>query len=1034
MDEEDMIVEGRVATRNDLAQNWETNNPILLKGELGVEIDTLRMKFGDGLSHYNDLRYVDDVYRSMLNVYTKDEIDDNYARKLDGVGFGDNYCDIQPSEGSRFGITIDGKTIQNGTGDPSLTNVRPLYGIGASGDIIDYTSLTKSSSVIVSSHTITFTNPASNDYIYIVPYAGWVEGATYTLKFKCETDFDIMVSLSTGQTAYKIESGASDSFAFPIKIPSGFTEENGTLKIFYNGDQSATGTCVFSEIQLNCGNSIIMPNSNYYYTPVSVNSLYQTRSTTLRIENQLFENDTMRIEKSMYNARYIVTGSEEWQIDGTAQANGYRRLYCTGFNISDRVSNFIPIVSNYYPVISVDESKNDYRPGISCVGGESGTVIVLDPQYQTVESWVAHLTELRTKGTPLTLFLQSNSYNGSNGLWLTRIIKNWNKITLKGTEGLFLSGDQSIVDGSRRMFIIINDNNIVGSQQSVNNVQSNMLKSVDLSTSFGSNIDCVSTELNEDMHDTRIYLRIKGIAIIATMKAKLKELYDAGTPIEIIYKLNKPNIYAYNYQPVLYALSGGENRVWSEGNITCMYNKLLNAEFDEVSSAFANLGTYINTLENKIAELEVKLDPIENDPDIVGLEVDLKNKKFTRLGSAKDKVGGSDFDIYPMYGGRKRCNVADNLTINAWYGDAGYKEDGTNGQVMVYQPKFYYKVIPIEMDKQTDGLGYHLRKAKYYISYKPKDGFKLHPAFYNEAGHEVEYVFIGAFKGCLYDTSASAYLTTDQQVADFTATTGDKLSSIANVKPCSGITQNLTRVNLEQLAKNRGTGWHLNTAKILMAQAMLEMIEYGECNIQKYIGNGFVSIPDQGSYSCSCNTGSTSSLGNASGMATQTTSVINGVTTNYTENGKLSVSYRGVEDPWGNIWEFTHDISIWGNGKLKGGVPYVCTDFEYQESKKDGNYESVGFTVSNNNGNISAFGYGTEKYDWFLIGSESSGDSNLPVGDYQWITSNLNDYRVAPFGGIWNYGLSCGAFCWHLHSSVGIRSRSIGGRAAAYPQ
>jgi hypothetical protein len=37
-----------------------------------------------------------------------------------------------------------------------------------------------------------------------------------------------------------------------------------------------------------------------------------------------------------------------------------------------------------------------------------------------------------------------------------------------------------------------------------------------------------------------------------------------------------------------------------------------------------------------------------------------------------------------MYGGRMRCNVTDNGTITAFYGDSNYKEDGSNGQVMVY--------------------------------------------------------------------------------------------------------------------------------------------------------------------------------------------------------------------------------------------------------------------------------------------------------------------------------------------------------------
>jgi hypothetical protein len=64
---------------------------------------------------------------------------------------------------------------------------------------------------------------------------------------------------------------------------------------------------------------------------------------------------------------------------------------------------------------------------------------------------------------------------------------------------------------------------------------------------------------------------------------------------------------------------------------------------------------------------------------------------------------GTDFDSYVMYGGRTRCNVADNGTITAFYGDNNYTEDGSNGQVMIYQPKFYYKRIIRDHENMSHG-------------------------------------------------------------------------------------------------------------------------------------------------------------------------------------------------------------------------------------------------------------------------------------------------------------------------------------------
>lgn len=47
----------RIQIRNDTAANWTQQNPILLKGEIGIEIDSKKFKFGDGVSNWNDLKY-----------------------------------------------------------------------------------------------------------------------------------------------------------------------------------------------------------------------------------------------------------------------------------------------------------------------------------------------------------------------------------------------------------------------------------------------------------------------------------------------------------------------------------------------------------------------------------------------------------------------------------------------------------------------------------------------------------------------------------------------------------------------------------------------------------------------------------------------------------------------------------------------------------------------------------------------------------------------------------------------------------------
>ena len=456
--------------------------------------------------------------------------------------------------------------------------------------------------------------------------------------------------------------------------------------------------------------------------------------------------------------------------------------------------------------------------------------------------------------------------------------------------------------------------------------------------------------------------------------------------------------------------------VSAKANLDALRSEDFNAQ--EILSGVTDIRAYLGMIETE---------------DVLGITMDYKNKTCTRIAGAKNLTAGADFDKFSMYGGRKRCNVSDGGTINAYYGDEGYTEDGSNGQVMVYQPKFYYLVCPLEYDRQETGYGYHLRKANYYVSERQRAGFKLHPAFYDKNGNEVDYILMSAYEGCIYDTSANAYMLNNEQVMDASK---DKFSSIAGARPASGVSQNLTRPNIEQMAKNRGEGWHSFGIKTASMEQLLMIVEMGMMNLQTAIGQGVVNLPwTTGSDTTSSYagaTGSTASLGNGTGRATKTTTYEGGKATDYTVDGKTSICYRGVENFWGNIWKFAYGVNIWGNGKMAGGMPYICSDFNYAEGKNTDNYEGAGFTVTKANGYISAMGYST-KYDWLFMASECLGNSSLPVGDYTYITENLNGYRIALLGGGWDIGSYAGGFYWSLDYGVGDRYRYVGGRLVYVP-
>ena len=455
--------------------------------------------------------------------------------------------------------------------------------------------------------------------------------------------------------------------------------------------------------------------------------------------------------------------------------------------------------------------------------------------------------------------------------------------------------------------------------------------------------------------------------------------------------------------------------VSAKANLDALRSEDFNAQ--EILSGVTDIRAYLGMIETE---------------DVLGITMDYKNKTCTRIAGAKNLTAGADFDKFSMYGGRKRCNVSDGGTINAYYGDEGYTEDGSNDQVMVYQPKFYYLVCPLEYDRQETGYGYHLRKANYYVSETQRAGFKLHPAFYDKNGNEVDYILMSAYEGCIYDTSANAYLKNDEQVMDASK---DKFSSIAGARPASGVSQNLTRPNIEQMAKNRGEGWHSFGIKTASMEQLLMIVEMGMMNLQTAIGQGVVNIPwTTGSDTTSSYagaTGSTASLGNGTGRATKTTTYEGGKATDYTVDGKTSICYRGVENFWGNIWKFVYGINFY----CEVGKPflgYVCKDFNYAESKRTDNYENIGFALPSENGYISAMGYSTN-YDWLFLPSEVKGNSSLPVGDYYYQNNTWDGYRIARLGGSWYSGSNAGGFYWYLDGGVGSRGRSIGGRLVYVP-
>lgn len=379
---------------------------------------------------------------------------------------------------------------------------------------------------------------------------------------------------------------------------------------------------------------------------------------------------------------------------------------------------------------------------------------------------------------------------------------------------------------------------------------------------------------------------------------------------------------------------------------------------------------------------------------VVGIKVTDTGSDFVveRVG---DDVIQSDFDTISPWQDMRRCNLADDLTVNAYYGDPSFAYDGSNGQVMVEIPQFYWKAYRLS---DTEII--------YLVSDIQRDGFELYPAFKSDNG-TYENLYIGAFEATLYDNSAGTYVG-DGVTYDYT---NDVMASVAGYQPISGNSANLDITQARQLAENRGTGWGLQYYTAREAINLLFYIEYADYNSQSSLSQGITNL-DSGTGNHSQNTGHTTGLGNSSGEVSITP-----------ENGAIGAaatypfSYRGIENYWGNIWEFVDGINIQDN------VPYISNN-DFQSDLFSAPYETLGRTLPSSNG------YGSGQVLNINIGlstlpTELSGSSSSYYSDYYY--QNIGN-RIARVGASWLYGSSSGLACWNLNIGSAYSSRNFSSR------
>jgi hypothetical protein len=361
----------------------------------------------------------------------------------------------------------------------------------------------------------------------------------------------------------------------------------------------------------------------------------------------------------------------------------------------------------------------------------------------------------------------------------------------------------------------------------------------------------------------------------------------------------------------------------------------------------------------------------------------------------------TDLARHSLFAGITRCNITDAGAITARYGNAAFKYDGSNGQVVSWIPGGYYR-------QYHDAANTRLYR---WISGVPRGGFRWFPAFYNGATPVSGFAF-GTFPACCYDVSAAAYNLTDAAGVDITATTGDKLASIAGAKPLSGTNNaSLTRDAFIQLAQNRGTGWNIVNFDQVSWFQLLRTIRYQTLNSQATF-TGVTNITDDGSTNMAVLSGATAGIGPTGSVDLGNTD--GQVTINHYQTAQATYPFSclTVENfPTGNIWEWINKIKAVNNRLWVNDV-------------------DTGITLPASNG------YGTTPalsalMDYGWLPAAVGGSSSTYFCDYYYQASGD---RAALLGGHWNLGAAAGAFDLNLDSAASLVVRNIGARLAFTPQ
>ena len=328
------------------------------------------------------------------------------------------------------------------------------------------------------------------------------------------------------------------------------------------------------------------------------------------------------------------------------------------------------------------------------------------------------------------------------------------------------------------------------------------------------------------------------------------------------------------------------------------------------------------------------------------------------------------------------------LDENDWTSEV---RDGTQGQVMVEMPEFYYKF-------EADGNIRRMLISDYALT-----GFEKMPKMYISA----------------YEASLN----------------GSNLSSEAGVMAKTSY----SRLNFRNFARNRGDGWEMYFYNAHKSMLMLYFVEYANRNSQLNfnaqltesgfkqggLGAGVTTVisgewSSYNRYNPFVECGFTDTLGNNTGVVTMDVPFGSVPTVDVPR-------YRGIENPFGHIWKNCDGINIDIKTDEDGGTStcYICDDpAMFSDSSYEG-YTNVGLLPRSN-------GYINEMLLGEFMPASVGGGSTTYWADQFYTSITSSSLRTVLWGGFANYGAAAGLGCSAADESPSSTAAAIGSRVCFF--